>query len=378
MDTDVLVIGGGAAGLAATTWLRTRSPQTRVTLVDPSPFNVYRPWFMYALPGLMPPADLRIPLRQMADQYGFTFKQAGVEKLDTGSGTAIADGEPITYGRAIIATGAPTDREAVPGAAQHAFFPCDHADFHAFRQRLETVEDGTVTIVVTGERIGPGLEDAAWLARAHHASRRPVRVRLVADGDCVVEQFGVNPTRRIQARLEAWGAEVVLGTAVRSVDADHVTLSDGRTLPSAVTAVVGPLRGPDLSASQPTDERGFLQVSQHLQGIAEPTLFAAGDGVAHGPVRLRRNWQLSVRQAHVAAENAVRSLAGQPLVSFDSSRDQRLTAFSLPDIGGTAYLIWKGRLLSSGGAARRIRVGFDRKHFASYLPQDVRWRRMPR
>jgi cysteine synthase len=36
MDTDVLVIGGGAAGLAAATRLRARAPALRVTLVNPT------------------------------------------------------------------------------------------------------------------------------------------------------------------------------------------------------------------------------------------------------------------------------------------------------------------------------------------------------
>jgi len=65
-------------------------------------------------------------------------------------------------------------------------------------------------------------------------------------------------------------------------------------------------------------------------------------------------------------------------VSYDDSRDRRLTKFSLPDVGGVAYLVWNQRLLSAGRAARRIRTTFDRKHFAAYLPAaDTRWKRMP-
>lgn len=378
MDTEVLVIGGGAAGLAAATWLRTRTPAPRVTLVDRFPFNTYRPWFMYVLPHLMPPEDLRIPLAQMAERYGFAYRQAGIDKLDPGSATALADGEPIRYQRVIIAGGAPTDRDAVPGAASHALFPCDVTGFAEFQQRVDALDGGTVSVVVTGERIGPGLEDAAWLARAYRRpGAPPVRVRLVGDGDCLVEQFGEGPMRRIRERLESWGAEVVQGARVTAVAADHVALSDGRALPSTVTAVVGPLRGPDLQTPQLTDDHGFFVVSPQLESRREPGVFVAGDAVAHGSLRLRRNWQLSVRQARVAAENAVRSMSGRPLVAFDSSRDRRLTRFSLPDVGGTAYLVLNRRLVTSRSPARRIRLGFDRKHFAAYLPDDTRWQNIP-
>jgi len=379
MDTDVLVIGGGAAGLAAATRIRTLAPTTRVTLVDPSPFNTYRPWFMYALPGLLPTEDLRISLTQMAEEHGFTFRQASVDKLDAGSGTALADGEHIQYRRVVIASGAPSNRDAVPGAARHAVFPCDVQGFDDLRQRLDTLESGTVTVVLTGERIGPGLEDAAWLARTYRPPDSPgVRVRLIADGDGFVEQFGTRAARRISDKLDSWGADVVLSTSVRSIGADHVALSDGRKLPSTVTAVVGPLRGPHIQTSGLTDEHGFFLVESTLRSAVEPTVFVAGGAVARGSAGLRRNWQLAVRQANVAAENAVRSLAGDPLVDFDTTRDRRLSKFFLPDVGGSAFLVWNRRLLASGTAPRRIRIGFDRKHFAAYLPDDARWRRMPR
>ncbi|HET8658420.1 MAG TPA: FAD-dependent oxidoreductase [Micromonosporaceae bacterium] len=378
MDTDVLVVGGGAAGLAAATALRAHAPHLGVTLVNPTPYNVYRPWLQYVLPHLLPPDDLRIPLAPMAEQHGFVFRQAEVDTLDAGAAVALLDGEPIRYRRVIIAAGAPTDHAALPGAARHAVFPCDLPGFTELQQRLDTLDSGVATIVLTGERISPGLEDAAWLARTRSMLARPgARIRLVADGSCFGDQFGSGPARRIRQRLEAWGAEVVLGTSVASIQPDGLTLADGRTLPSAVTAVVGALRGPDVKTSGLTDERGFFPVDAYLRSAYEPTVFVAGDAVAQAVPGVRKNWQLAVRQAITAAGNVVRSLAGDKLSTFDDARDRRLAGFSLPDVGGKAYLVWNGRLISSGRAARRIRIGFDRKHFAAYLPEDARWKRVP-
>jgi NADH dehydrogenase FAD-containing subunit len=184
-------------------------------------------------------------------------------------------------------------------------------------------------------------------------------------------------TGRIRAQLEEWGAEVILGASVRSIDADSVVLADGRRLPSTVTALVGPLTGPDLQTAELTNQQGFFPVDAHLRSVHEPTVFIAGDAVAHGPRPVRKNWQRAVRQAYVAADNVVRSLAGQPLTAYSEARDQRLSRFSLPDVGGVPHLVWNGRLLSSGRAARRLRIGFDRQHFASYEPTDRRWQGVP-
>lgn len=377
MDTDVLVIGGGAAGLAAATRLSAQAPDLSTTLVDPSEFNTYRPWIQYALPGLLATEDLQISLRQMAERHGFTFYKSTVDKLDQDSGTALADGEPIRYRRVIIASGAPTDRDAIPGAAQHAIFPCDLDGFQTLRQWLRSTEEGTLSMVLTGERISPGLEDAAWLARTYHTrGGSQVQIRVIADGDCFTDQFGTRATRRIRDRLEAWGAELVLGASVRAIAADHVALSDGRILSSTLTAVVGALRGPQIRTSNLTDEHGFFVVEPTLRSSYHPSVFVAGDAI-QGLAGLRKNWQLSVRQATLAADNALRSLDNGQLTALETGRDRRMAAFSLPDVGGAAFLVFNRRLLSTGKAARRLRIGFDRKHFAAYLPDDARWRRMP-
>ena len=378
METDVLIIGGGAAGLAAATWLRSASADTSVTLADPSADNTYRPWLMYTLRGRMPADNLRLSLPALADRHGFTFRQAEVGKINVAERTAALNGDTVSYRYLIIAAGAPTDHARIPGAAGNAIFPCDVTDYTILRDH--EASNGTITFLLSGERISPGLEEAAWLARPAGTAKQPgPHVRVVADGDCVLDQFGAAATRRIRNLFESWHGELLLGTRIEGVAAGAIALANGRTLTSDLIAVVGPLHGPRLAFTrQLTDDHGFLPVSAELRSLHDEHVYAAGDAIAQGQHAWRKNWQLSVRQAKTAAANVLHDMKGEQPEQFNGSKDERLSSFSLPDIGGTALLVRNRRLLLAGSMARQIRFAMDKKHFKAYLPDSQPWRHLPR
>jgi hypothetical protein len=72
----------------------------------------------------------------------------------------------INYRSAVLAIGAPADRERLPGAAQHALFPCDVEEALALKEQFLALRQGHVSVIIAGEWPGPGLEYAGWLATA--------------------------------------------------------------------------------------------------------------------------------------------------------------------------------------------------------------------
>jgi NADH dehydrogenase FAD-containing subunit len=46
MNTDFLLIGGGCGGFETALHLRKLAPDATITLVNPRPYLVYRPWLM--------------------------------------------------------------------------------------------------------------------------------------------------------------------------------------------------------------------------------------------------------------------------------------------------------------------------------------------
>jgi NADH dehydrogenase len=315
---------------------------------------------------------------EIAQREGFGFVEGIVSGVDTARRQVTIGQAVLCYRCLVIAAGAPADRHRIPGANVHALFPCDVEDTRALCDQVEQLTSGTISVALAGERIGPGLEFAAWLARGL-ASRQPrPMVRVVADGEILISQFGSRASRRLIKSFASWGAEVVSGTKITSIEPDGVRLANGRHLDSTITAVVGPLRGPSLPLDKTAiDSSGFVTVDGHLRCVGHSDTFALGDAAVMTGEAWRKSWQLAVRQAPTVAANVVATLSGRPLKMFDVRIAQRLNRISLPDIGGKGFLVVNKQLISASRLARRIRISADRQHFTTYDPGGDRWQRLP-
>ena len=178
MQTDVLILGGGCGGLETAIELRKQAPDAMITLVNPTVYLVYRPWLIYLPAQQRRFEHLQVSLQQAATTYRLRLVTDTVRHLDCDHHQAeLIMSEPITYRSVVVATGAPADKERISGAASHAFFPCEVADALDFRDRFLTLAQGGVTVILAGERPGPGLEYAGWLATAVHdrgLAKRPL------------------------------------------------------------------------------------------------------------------------------------------------------------------------------------------------------------
>ncbi|MQY05026.1 NAD(P)/FAD-dependent oxidoreductase [Actinomadura macrotermitis] len=365
MRCDVLVIGGGAAGLAAAARLRRHAPELAVTVADASPDHVYRPWLVFLPWERVPAASLRVGLADFAREHGFTFRNGKVEAVDVAARTARIAGEDVEFRAVVVATGAPADRDAVPGAREHALFPCDPSDAETLAARLA---DGRrdLVLILTGERVGPGVEYAAWIAEGAVRAGKELRVTVVGDETAMSSYLGARATRVFAAKLAKWRGGYRPGT-VKQIDATGVWLTEGDFLPADQIAVVGPLAAPDTGLPDETlDPAGFLVVDDTFRSPRHECLFGAGDTITVPGQKWRRSWLLSVSQAERAADNVVAALRGGDLQPFDPAIGRRLARTSVPDLAGSALLIVNQRLLASGRWVHWLRVRMDRLHFARY------------
>lgn len=371
MEIDVLVVGGGAAGVDAATAVRRRAPDASVALVSPRDELLYRPWLIYAPASAVRDADMRVSLAAIADAHGFRHIKAEVTGIDIAANEATLSepGERVTYRELILAPGAPADRARIPGAREHALFPCDPADAREMVERLKHPLDGSVVFVLTGERIGPGLEYAGWVAKAlRSGNRADARVLVVEEGDAMERQFGVRGADRIAGVAATAGVETVRRARVERIRSGALELGDSR-VSAALIAVTSPLRGPDLGLSEKLlDHRGLLNVDRTLTVPAHANVRAAGDFAnIHGAEPIPpKTWIMARLQAEVAAENASAGLAGTTPREIDMRKVARMAALSMPDIGGRTLLVRKRRPLLGGSWPLRLRYRMDARYLSLY------------
>jgi apoptosis-inducing factor 3 len=301
--SSVVIIGGGAAGLAAADMLRREGYQGPVTMIsaDQDP-PVDRPNLSKdflageAQEDWIPlwPADLYVE-RRIELLLG-----RRVSAIDPGSRSiALEDGTRRGFGALLIATGADPVRLSIPGGdGSHVRYLRSYADSRAIVEKAAAAKRA----VVAGASF-IGLEVAASL-RA-----RGLAVDVVAPDRAPLERvMGPEVGLFIRSLHEAQGVVFHLGQTVTAVGGRSVTLSGGDTL-DADLVVMGVGVRPATALAETAGlvvDRG-IAVNEFLETSA-PGIFAAGD-VARWPdphtgERLRiEHWVVAQRQGQVAARN---------------------------------------------------------------------------
>jgi len=300
---SIVIVGGGAAGLAAADMLRRDGYDGPVTMLsaDRDP-PVDRPNLSKdylageAQDDWIPlwPADL------YAERRVDLVLGCRVTSVDTAArAVLLEDGSRRGFGALLIATGADPVRLPLPGAeTANVFYLRTFADSRAI---VERAQEAKRVLVVGASFIG--LEVAASLRT------RGVAVDVVAPEQEPLERvMGVEVGRFVRTLHEARGVVFHLGQTVESMAGRTVTLSGGGTL-DADLVVVGVGVRPSVALAERSGlalDRG-ISVNEFLE-TSVPGIFAAGD-VARWPdphtgERIRvEHWVVAERQGQTAAKN---------------------------------------------------------------------------
>jgi NADH dehydrogenase FAD-containing subunit len=308
--TEVVVIGGGYAGVMAANRLTQRADVT-VTMINPRPAFVARLRLHQLVGGSH---DAVVDYGKVLAK-GVRLRLDTVERIDAARrGVALASGETLTYDYLVYAVGSHSAEPSVPGAAEFAY---PVATLEA-AQRLRSVVDATagtaaVTVVGAGP---PGIETAAELAE----QGRPV---TLACGGVLGAYLHPRARRTAAKRLAALGVTVLdgPGSKVAAVTRNAVRLADGRELPSEVTVWTVGFGVPDLAARSglSVDAVGRLLTDETLTSVDDERIVAAGDASAPSDMPFRMSaYTAGCLGAH-AADTVLRRIAGKRPAPVDMS-----------------------------------------------------------
>ncbi|MFE9773678.1 NAD(P)/FAD-dependent oxidoreductase [Streptomyces sp. NPDC005931] len=301
-NTEVVVIGGGYAGVLAANRL-TRRHDVAVTLINPRPDFVERLRLHQLVGGT---DDAVVGYRDiLAERVRLVVDT--VTRIDAaGRGLELASGGTVGYDYLIYAVGSGGIAPDVPGAAEYAHQIATFEDAQRLRAVLD-VAPATAPVTVVGA--GPaGVEAASELAEAGR------NVTLVCGG-VLGPYLHPRGRRSVARRLAGLGVTVVDGpdTTVTGVTRHAVRLGDGRELPSRVTVWTTGFGVPDLAARSGlgTDALGRLLTDETLTSMDDPRIAAAGDSAAPSDLPYRMGCQSAVQLGQQAAETVLSRIAGE-------------------------------------------------------------------
>ncbi|MGW2045832.1 NAD(P)/FAD-dependent oxidoreductase [Streptomyces sp. NPDC001858] len=300
--TQVIVIGGGYAGVMAANRLTLRDGVS-VTLINPRATFVER----IRLHQLVGGSDDAVVAYRDVLAEGVRLVVDSVTRIDAGGRSLLLEsGDAVGYDYLVYAVGSGSADPSVPGAAE---FALPIATFEEAR-RLRSVLAGTpASAPVTVVGAGPtGIETAAELAEEGRA------VTLVCGG-VLGPYLHPRGRRSVAGRLAALGVEVLAGpgTEVTAVTRDAVRLGDGREAASTVTVWTAGFAVPDLArrSGLSTDALGRLLTDETLTSVDDVRIVAAGDSAAPSDLPLRMSCQAAIPLGARAADTVLARIAGE-------------------------------------------------------------------
>lgn len=348
----ILLLGAGHANLLAVRPLRAGLPQARITLVDARTHATYSGMFPGHVAGHYAAADLRVDLADFAARHGISFLQSRVEGLDAARHEArLSEDRRFGYDLAVLDLGSQAAMPEIAGFHRHAV-PVKPLD--GLLARLDDLPPGAPVAIIGGGVAGAEIA----LALSH---RRAGTVTLIEAGPDLAASLGPRARAHLGRTLEGAGVRAITQARVAGIEAQGVTLQDGRRIVSALTIGSAGARAQDWWARDlPVEDAGFLRVTPSLQVEGHPTLFAAGDCAAMMHAPRPKAGVFAVRQAPVLAHNLIAAHRGTALRRYDPQRHY----LKIVSLGGqTALAEWRGLTLH-GAWLWRWKDRIDRRFIA--------------
>jgi NADPH-dependent 2,4-dienoyl-CoA reductase/sulfur reductase-like enzyme len=344
---DLVVVGGGAAGLNAIAACRARYPDKRIALVDQeAEVGYYRTLLPMFMSGKL--TEDKLFFWQPGNDANLgVHLGVTVRSLDRSARRlTFQNGKALGYQRLILAQGG---RPVVPPVFERSVTP-----------------EGVFPV----RSLAVAREIKAWLPKHRDivvlggglvGSKSAVFLRLAGFSVTLVEReahilptvLSANTSRPLQRHLEAMGIRVCTETTVDQFKADttgavaKVRLATGEWIPCG-TFLVGIGSTPELGFVKETDllQNGELVVSPTLQTV-DPAIFAVGDAIAIHTADGGRahpwTWPQAVSQGKLAGVNAFRD---SPLPI------KRTTRVNAQNVSGVPVMILGGPGVGSAVESR--------------------------
>ena len=305
-----VLIGGGLAAGNCARWLRESGADGEILLIGREPDLPYNrpPCSKGYLQGKESREDtLFRPAEWYGEQGVEALTRVSVKSLDLSERSVeLSDGQSVSFGKALVATGAGVRRLSVPGA-----------EFEGIHYLRTLGNSDTIREDASGKRVV--LIGGSYIACEVAASltERGSSCSLVMlESVPLSRHFGEQAGRFFQSRLEEHGVEIHGDDELDRFEGDsgrvtRVVTKAGREL-DADAVVIGVGAVPDVrlarTAGLEIGEQGGVRVNANLE-TAVPGIFAAGDiaeydSVVHGGRRLRvEHWDVAFNQGKTAALN---------------------------------------------------------------------------
>jgi NADH dehydrogenase len=352
LQSEIVIVGGGAGGLELACKLGRKLGPAKVMLVDTRLYHIWKPSLHEVAAGTLDIHQEGLSYQMLAHDNGFTFVYGPMTALDHGArqitvgAVRASDGEDVLherrigYGSLVIAVGSTSNYFGVPGAREHTISLNATEDAERFRLRLlrlmataeqareerKDVDAGLDVVIIgggaTGVELAAELREASGVYATYGFSRlqvkRDVHITLLEGAPRILAPLPERVSNAALKLLGERGIRVVNNCRVTQIEADCVRDDEGSVYPASICVWAAGIRAPEFlgTLGLPVNRGGQIEVDGQLRVKGVPGVYALGDCAAcidasGKPVPPRA--QAAHQQAEYLLKAFVRRAAGKPV-----------------------------------------------------------------
>ena len=405
--TQIVVVGGGAAGLELVTRLGAKYGREccQITLVERYPTHIWKPLLHEVAAGSLDANLDEVGYRSHCHRWGYHFFLGSIEGIDRAArqivvaplvdvdGRELIGRHRINYDYLVLAIGSVTNDFGTPGVSANCLFLDSRADADGFRDRLlnqclrvsralseNPAADEFVRVAIVGGG-ATGVELAAELYNAASALRyygledfdeSRLKVSLLEAGPRILPALPEKLAEAAREELEALGVRVQTQVRVTGVTPERIQTQSGVEIAADLKVWAAGVRGADilrdpLMGGLETTPSGQLLVRPTLQVTRDEAIFAIGDCCSCTPPGAKRPVPPRAQAAHQMASatfhnlgRLMRGRAARDFVYRDHGSLVSLSRFST--VGSLMGNLIGGRMAIEGRIARFVYMSLYRMH----------------
>lgn len=320
---SIVILGGGTGGLVAANALRrSLGREHRVILVDRNEDYLFSPSYLWLMLGQRQPEQIKRPFLRLSRQ-GIEFYHAEVQALNWPERTVKTSAGELHYDYLLIAMGAETAINLIPGLAEAAHDLYDLQGVQRLWKTLQSFRGGRVVVLVSRLpfKCPAAPYEAALLLEsffAQHGLRDEVDLSVYSPEPQPMPVTGPELGTAVSGLLKQRGISYYPKWVVSNVDpgSRQIHFENGETASFDLLVAVPPHRSPTVVRECGlAGETGWVPVDPGTLQTRYENVYALGDVAA---VKLPNGMMLPKAgvfahyQAETVAHNIAASIEGRP------------------------------------------------------------------
>jgi selenide,water dikinase len=367
----LLLIGGGHSHIEVIRRFALQPMRdVQLTLVNPTPNAPYSGMLPGLIAGHYNFRQCHIDLPALTRSAGCRFVESAINGVHADAKLAFCKtGETLAYDVAAIDTGSTPVTLGIPGAIHVGLKvkPTDHF-LTAWNRLLDRANHGELP---PGTRIviaGGGAAGIEVLLSVQHrlnaAGFGSGRYAVVSDSADILPGHPARARALFRDVLHQRNVELYLRQRIVGVTAHSIQTASGKRIRADILIWATGAAAPAWPAAcgLAVDQRGFIRVTDTLQVVGRPDLFASGDVASMDAHSRPKSGVYAVRQGPPLSANLRRWLEGRTLLGYRPQRN----ALALISTGNRYAVASRGNLSISGAWVWRWKDRIDQRFMVRY------------